>query len=134
MTNSVIQWNCRGLRPNFDELSILIVKHNPLAVCLQEIFLKDFDNITVRGFNLYHKCHETENRASGRVTDFLFQIFPFSVFEFNKFRLFSIFVLHFVFHWCIFHYTNTHTQSMDIFFFYIFSLYVYYEISTDHWN
>ena len=59
MTNSVIQWNCRGLRPNFDELSILIVKHNPLAVCLQETFLKDTDNITVRGFNLYHKCQET---------------------------------------------------------------------------
>ena len=49
MTNSVIQWNCCGLRPNFDELSLLIVKHNPLAVCLQETFLKDTDNITVRG-------------------------------------------------------------------------------------
>ena len=55
MTNSVIQWNCRGLRPHFDELSILIVKHNPQAVCLQDPFLKDTDNITVRGFNLYHK-------------------------------------------------------------------------------
>ena len=60
MTNSVIQWNSRGLSPNFDELSILIVKHNPLAVCLQETFLKDTDNI--RGFNLYHKFQETENR------------------------------------------------------------------------
>ena len=64
MANSVIQWNCRGLRPNFDELSILIVKHTPLAACLQEMFLKDTDNITVRGFNLYHKCQETENRFS----------------------------------------------------------------------
>ena len=59
---SVIQWNCRGLRPNFYELTILIVKYNPLAVCLQETFLKDTDNITVRGFNLYHKCQETEVR------------------------------------------------------------------------
>ena len=49
MTNSVIQWNCRGLRPNFDELTLLIVKYNPLAVCLQETFLKDTDNINVRG-------------------------------------------------------------------------------------
>ena len=56
MTNSVIQWNCRGLRSNFEELSILIVKHNPLAVCLQETFLKDTDNINVRAFNLSHKC------------------------------------------------------------------------------
>ena len=68
MTNSVIQWNCRGLRTNFDELSLLIVKHNPLAVCLQETFLKDTDNITIRGYNLYHKCQETENTASGGVS------------------------------------------------------------------
>ena len=61
MTNSVIQWNCHGLRPNFDELSILIVKHNPLAVCLQETFPKDTDNIT-------RKCQETENRPSGGVS------------------------------------------------------------------
>ena len=28
MTNSVIQWNCRGFKPNFDELTLLIVKYN----------------------------------------------------------------------------------------------------------
>ena len=68
MTNSVIQWNWHGLTPNFDELSLLVVKHNPLAVCLREAFLKDTDNITVRGFNLSHKCQEAENRASGGVS------------------------------------------------------------------
>ena len=67
MTNSVIEWNFRGLRPNLDELSILVVKDNPLAVCLQDTFPKDTENITVRGFILYHKCQETENRASGGV-------------------------------------------------------------------
>ena len=30
--------------------------------------MKNTDNITVRGFNLYHKCQETENRASGSVS------------------------------------------------------------------
>ena len=83
MTNSVIQWNCRGLRPNFDELSILIVKHNPLAVCLQETFLKDTDNITVRGFNLYHKCQETENRASGGVSILVNENVPQSIVTLN---------------------------------------------------
>ena len=63
MTKSVIQGNCRGLRLSFDELSLLV------AVCLQETFLKDTDNITVRGFNLYHKFQEIEDRASG--------VFPF---------------------------------------------------------
>ena len=50
-----------------NELSLLVVKHNPLAVYLQETFLKDTDTITVRGFNLYHKFHETENRVGGCV-------------------------------------------------------------------
>ena len=44
-------------------LSVLVVKHNPLAVCLQEMFIKDTDNIIVRGFNLYHTFQETENKA-----------------------------------------------------------------------
>ena len=83
MTNSVIQWNCRGLRPNFDELSLLIVKHNPLAVCLQETFLKDTDNITVRGFKLYHKCQETENRASGGVLILVNENVPQSIVTLN---------------------------------------------------
>ena len=83
MTNSVIQWNCRGLRPKFDELSILTVKHNPLAVCLQETFLKDTDNINVRGFNLYHKCQETENRASGGVSILVNENIPQSIVTLN---------------------------------------------------
>ena len=83
MTNSVIQWNCRGLRPNFDELSILDVKHNSLAVCLQDTFLKDTENITVRGFNLYHKFHETENRASGGVSILVNKNIPQSIVTLN---------------------------------------------------
>ena len=83
MTNSVIQWNCRGLRPNFDELSSLIVKHNPLAVCIQYIFLKDTDDITVRGFNLYHEFQETENRASGGVSILVNEIIPQNIVTLN---------------------------------------------------
>ena len=76
MTNSVIQWNCHGLRPNFDELSILIVKHNPLAVCLQETFPKDTDNIT-------RKCQETENRPSGGVSILVNENVPQSIVTLN---------------------------------------------------
>ena len=83
MTNSVIQWNCRGLRPNFYELNLLVVNHNPLAVCLQETFLKDTDNIIVRGFNLYHKFHETENSASGGVSILVNENVPQSIVTLN---------------------------------------------------
>ena len=68
MANKLIQWNCRGLRSNFDELSLLIQNHNPIAVCLQETFLKETDNINIRGFNLYNKFQETESGVSGGVS------------------------------------------------------------------
>ena len=48
MTNSV------------DELTLLVVKHNSLPVFLQDTFLKDTDNITVRGFNFFHKFKEIQ--------------------------------------------------------------------------
>ena len=72
-----------GLGTMFYELSLLIVKYNPLAVCLQETFLKDTDNITVRGFNLYHKCQETENRASGGVSILVNENIPQSIVTLN---------------------------------------------------
>ena len=56
----VIQWNYHGIRLNFDEL-----------MCLQETFLKNTDNITVRGFNCYHKFEETEGRVSGSIFIFV---------------------------------------------------------------
>ena len=40
----------------------------PLAVCLLETFPRGSYNITFKGFTLYHKFHETENRASGGVS------------------------------------------------------------------
>ena len=42
-SNKTIQWNCRGLRPNFDELTLLVVKNNPLAVLLSD----DLTSITI---------------------------------------------------------------------------------------
>ena len=63
ITNSVSQWNCRGLRPNLDELP----SFNPLA----ETFMKDTDNITVGKFNLYHKFHEVKEEPLGGGVPFL---------------------------------------------------------------
>ena len=83
MTNSVIQWNCYGLRPNVGELSFLIVKHNPLTVCLREIFQQCTDNITVGRFNLYNKFHSTENRTSGGVSILVNENIPKSIVTFN---------------------------------------------------
>ena len=51
--------------------------------CLQETFLKYTDNITVREFNLYHKFHKTENKASGAVSILVNEYIPQSVIALN---------------------------------------------------
>ena len=41
MSNKIIQWKCRGIRANYEELLLLLNKDNLKVVCLQETFLKD---------------------------------------------------------------------------------------------
>ena len=63
MSNTILQWNCRGLNSNFEELSLLINEYKPVALCLQETFLKDSDKFTLK----YHSCYHTASRAGDRV-------------------------------------------------------------------
>ena len=55
--HKIIQWNCRGLKPNYNEVSLLISEYNPSVFCFQETFLKPDDNISLRGFNIYNYVH-----------------------------------------------------------------------------
>ena len=50
--HKIIQWNCRGLKPKFDEISIILEQQKPSFFCLQETFLKPNDNVTLKGFNI----------------------------------------------------------------------------------
>ena len=52
MANTLLQWNCRGLKANFNEVGLLSERYNPQAICLQETLLQDTDNIDFRGFTL----------------------------------------------------------------------------------
>src|SRR5215469_6014265 len=36
---SVLQWNCRGFRSNFEELKLLIRDYDPACICFQELIL-----------------------------------------------------------------------------------------------
>ena len=81
MTNSFIQWNCRGLKPNFNELQLLINEHNPIAVLLQETFLKESDNITLKGFTLVNKIHSGGERASGGVSIIINNLIPHRILD-----------------------------------------------------
>lgn len=64
--NTIIQWNCRGLRANYNELLLLLNEYNPAIVCLQETFLKEDKNI--RNYKTYNYINTDANRASGGST------------------------------------------------------------------
>ncbi|KAJ8018007.1 hypothetical protein HOLleu_44234 [Holothuria leucospilota] len=46
---AIIQWNCRGLRPNDEEIKCFVADWSPLVMCLQETFLRDTDNLSFKG-------------------------------------------------------------------------------------
>ena len=54
MPNSIIQWNCRRIRANFEELQLLLEKYNPKVVCLQETFIKENNQININNYQAYN--------------------------------------------------------------------------------
>ena len=65
MANKLIQWNCRGLKANFNELLLLLTGLCPSIKCLQETFLKPSDNLDIMGYTLYNHIHQAGDKASG---------------------------------------------------------------------
>ena len=74
--HKIIQWNCRGLKPNYNEVSLLISEYNPSVFCFQETFLKPDDNISLKGFNIYNYVHTECMRPSGGALVFVKSSFP----------------------------------------------------------
>ena len=63
--DKLIQWNCRCLKANFNELFLLHTGPCPSIICLQETFLKPSDNLNIRRYALYNHIHQAGDRASG---------------------------------------------------------------------
>ena len=61
----IIQWNCRGIRPRYEELLLLLTLLRPSVFCLQETYLRQEDNFTFKNFNTYNHIHSDCIRASG---------------------------------------------------------------------
>ena len=53
--NYIIQWNCRGLRSNREDIELLISKYSPAAICLQETMLKRDQTQTFKHYSAYYK-------------------------------------------------------------------------------
>ena len=68
MKNKIIQWNCRGLRANYDELQLLLNDYDPAVVCLQETYLKEPNHVTFRNYNLFNTFGVGDGRGTGGVT------------------------------------------------------------------
>ena len=54
----LIQWNCRGIKPRYEKLLLLLTLLRPSVFCLE-------DNFTFKSFNTYNHIHSDCLRASG---------------------------------------------------------------------
>ena len=64
--NTILQWNCRGIRANYEGLQQLLMNHNPKIVFLQETFLKESSAIKFKQYHPYNHFNKTET-VSGDV-------------------------------------------------------------------
>ena len=71
MKNTIIQWNCRGLRAYYDELQLLLNDYDPAVVCLQES-----NNVTFRNYNLINKFAVGDGRGTGGNTTIIINRCP----------------------------------------------------------
>ncbi|NRA90804.1 MAG: endonuclease/exonuclease/phosphatase family protein, partial [Simkaniaceae bacterium] len=62
---NIIQWNCRGLKNNHEELSLLANTDNPAVICLQETHLDNESKISLKGFQFYNRIDTSHERAAG---------------------------------------------------------------------
>ena len=81
--DTIIQWNCRGLKSNFDKLSLLINNHKPVAVCLQETFLKWGNDISIKYHSIYNKVFTNGEKARGGVSIIVSNNIPHKVISLN---------------------------------------------------
>ena len=71
MLNRIIQWNCRGLKANYEETILLLKDYEPAALRLQETHLKDTDNVSIRNYNAFHAFSANNERAASGVSIFI---------------------------------------------------------------
>ena len=73
---SILQWNCRGIKPNKPELELLIQQQHPVCICLQETMLKPNETFSLK--NYCTEYHNTPgNRAHGGVAIMVNPKYPY---------------------------------------------------------
>ena len=64
------------MKPNYNEVSLLISEYNSSVFCFQKTFLKPDDNISLKGFNIYNYVHIDCLRPSDGASIFVKSSFP----------------------------------------------------------
>ena len=65
MNKSIVQWNCRGFRANFNELCLLCNDFLPSVIALQETFLQTSIPSSFTGFNIIRKDVDSDHPSGG---------------------------------------------------------------------
>ena len=75
---AALQWNCRGLKANFEEIKRLIKDHNPDTICLQETLIKEHNNFSFKGYETYNKTNisQVDHRPIGGTTILIKKTIP----------------------------------------------------------
>ena len=64
---AIVQWNCRGLLRNLDDVEFLLGEHQPLALCLQETHLNAKHKNFLRRYQVFRKDREDASVSAGGV-------------------------------------------------------------------
>ena len=84
MGTEILQWNCRGVKANYENLELLILELNPKIICLQETFLKPTDSLTFENYSSVHKMMDSPRKASGGTSIFIRKDIPFDILNLNS--------------------------------------------------
>ena len=63
----ILQWNCRGLKPNYQDLQSIIRWRSPLLICLQETKLSPSTTCSIKGYGVFRKDVHSSTIAQGGV-------------------------------------------------------------------
>ena len=72
----ILQWNYRGLKPNYNEIVLLLYLVKPSVFCLQETFLKPEDDINFKSFNMCNYIYTDGHKPSGGRSILIHSICP----------------------------------------------------------
>ena len=63
----ILQWNCRGIKPNYQDIQSLIRWRNPAIIGLQETKLAPDMTCTLKGYSVFRKDVQSRTIAHGGV-------------------------------------------------------------------